>query len=210
MSAHKQLPSADSVSSNVADAAIARLSATPWAAALIKDAKWTVTGTPSRVLKATGEDALFAETLSTDRTIRTFLTLRPTEAASDEWAFEEIVTLVEIGEGLNVYAHIIHGGIAATLLDEVSGVLLQLNMAARTERMRRLQPSSSHVYSSYFTAYMNTSYRKPVPTPSVILCRARLERIDGRKVFIHATIEDGKGTILTVGESMFLEIRNKL
>jgi len=57
---------------------------------------------------------------------------------------------------------------------------------------------------------MNTSYRKPVATPSVILCRARLERIDGRKVFIHATIEDGKGTILTVGESMFLEIRNKL
>lgn len=151
MSAHKQLPSTDSVSSSAVNAAVARLSSTPWAAALIKDAKWTVTETPSRVLKPTGEDAFFAETLSTDRTMRTCLTLRPTEAADNDWAFEQIMTLVEIGEGLNGYPHIIHGGMAAALLDEVSGVLIQLTMAARTERRRRLQPNEFHAYPSYLT-----------------------------------------------------------
>jgi len=210
MSTQKQLPTTGSPPSEVAHVAIARLSATPWAAALIQDTKWTITETPSRVRKASGEDALFAETLSTDRTIRSLLTLRPTEAASDEWAFEEIIALIEIGEGLNGYPHIIHGGIAATLLDEISGVLLQLNMAYRAERIQRLHADKFPVYSSYLTAYMNTSYRKRVPTPGVILCRARLEKVDGRKVFVYATIEDGKDTIFTVGQSMFLEIRNKL
>lgn len=57
---------------------------------------------------------------------------------------------------------------------------------------------------------MNTTYRKPVPTPGVILCTAKFERIDGRKVYIRATIEDGMGDVLTVGESMFLEVKNKL
>lgn len=187
-----------------------RLSATPWAASLINSPEWTIAETPSRVLKPTGEDSFFAETLSTDRTMRTCLTLRPAQAVDDHWPYQKIVTLVEIGEGLNGYPNIIHGGMAATLLDEVSGVLLQINTAAQLERMKRQNPSGSHVQPSYFTAYLNTSYRLPVPTPGVILCTAKLERTEGRKVWLRATIEDGAGTVFTVGECMFLEMKNKL
>ncbi|KAH9871984.1 hypothetical protein J1614_006243 [Plenodomus biglobosus] len=192
------------------DAAIKRLSATPWAASLINSPEWTIAETPSRVLKPTGEDAFFAETLSTDRTMRTCLTLRPIQAVDDDWPHKKIVTLVEIGEGLNGYPQIIHGGMAAALLDEVSGILLQLNTAAQLERMKRLRPSDSHVKPSYFTAYLNTSYRLPVPTPGVILCTAKFDRAEGRKVWLRATIEDGAGTVFTEGEAMFLEIKNKL
>lgn len=107
---------------------------------------------PSRVLKPTGEDSFFAETLSTDRTMRTCLTMRPTEAADDAWAYKEIVTLVEIGEGLDGYPQIIHGGMAATLLDEVCGVLIQLNTAEQVDRQNKLNPQGSHIQASYFTA----------------------------------------------------------
>ncbi|KAI8936912.1 hypothetical protein NX059_006144 [Plenodomus lindquistii] len=192
------------------DATITRLSATPWAASLINDPKWTAAETPSRIAKPTGEDSFFAETLSTDRTMRACLTLRPTQAINDDWPYREIVTLVEIGEGLNGWPRIIHGGMAATLLDEVSGVLLQLNTAAQVERLKHLHPSGSHVQPGYFTAYLNTSYRLPVPTPGVVLCTAKFERIEGRKVWLRSTIEDGAGTVFTVGEAMFIEMKNKL
>ncbi|KAH9877517.1 hypothetical protein IAQ61_002884 [Plenodomus lingam] len=148
------------------DATIMRLSATPWAASLINSPEWTIAETPSRVLKPTGEDSFFAETLSTDRTMRTCLTLRPAQAVDDHWPYQKIVTLVEIGEGLNGYPNIIHGGMAATLLDEVSGVLLQINTAAQLERMKRQNPSGSHVQPSYFTAC--TSYETRNMNASVL------------------------------------------
>ncbi|KAF2852894.1 hypothetical protein T440DRAFT_358290, partial [Plenodomus tracheiphilus IPT5] len=172
--------------------------------------KWTITEMPSRILKPTGEDAFFAETLSTDRTMRTCLTLKPSEAADDKWPYKEIVTLVEIGEGLNGYPQMMHGGMAAALLDEVSGVLGQLNLKALLERLKRLNPGGSFVQPSYFTAYLNTTYRSPIPTPGVILCTAKVERAEGRKVWFRSTIEDGAGKVYTVGEALFIEIKNKL
>ncbi|KAL6706613.1 hypothetical protein ACN47E_005369 [Coniothyrium glycines] len=192
------------------DTIIARLAAVPWAAALINDPQWTPTGTSSRKPKASHEDSFFAETLATDRTMRAVLTLRPKEAKNDDLVYWEVKTLVEVGDGINGYPRIAHGGFVATLLDEVCGILIVLNVEAKAKRMRELGQAKDAAAMNYFTAYLNITYRRPVPTPGVLLCTARIERREGRKVFVYSTVEDGKGTVYTTGEGMFLATRSKI
>ena len=57
---------------------------------------------------------------------------------------------------------------------------------------------------------LNTSYRKPAPTPGTLLCTAKIERQEGRKLYVRGTIEDGGGTVYTVGEAMFIKMTQKL
>ena len=99
------------------NAAIARFSTIPWAAALINDPYWKPRDTSSRLPKASGEDSFIAETLRTDRTIRALLTLRPVKEDGDDLPCKEIVTILELGDGVNGYPQIVHGGMVATMLD---------------------------------------------------------------------------------------------
>ena len=53
---------------------------------------------------------------------------------------------------------------------------------------------------------LKTNYKKPVRTPGILLCLAKLERRERNKIYLRGTIEDGQGTVFTTGEAMFLEI----
>ena len=44
---------------------------------------------------------------------------------------------MDLGDGLNGHANIVHGGFVATMLDEVTGVLIILNMVKKIEEMKR-------------------------------------------------------------------------
>lgn len=113
---------------------IAKLSSIPWAAALINDKRWTPTASFNRKSKPTGEDSFFAETLDTNRTIRTMLTLRPTQEEKGDMIYKELLVIIDLGDGLNGYPQVLHGGFAATLLDEACGGLLQLNVLEKVKR----------------------------------------------------------------------------
>ncbi|KAF2244420.1 hypothetical protein BU26DRAFT_434962 [Trematosphaeria pertusa] len=193
------------------DAAIAHLSQTPWCAALIDSPEWTPTRTASRVPKPTTEDSFFAETLGTSRTIRSCLTLRPVKEEEDgDMVFKEVRTIMELGDGLNGYPRMAHGGFVATMLDEVMGVLLTLNIEAKNQRRLEVGRMGPDEGMNCFTAYLNTSYKKPVPTPGVVLCTAKFDRRERNKIYIRTTIEDGQGTVYTVGEGMFIEVKTKI
>jgi thioesterase superfamily protein 4 len=127
-----------------------RLEAISWAASLINDPKWTRTYTPSRLPKASGEDSFFSETLATDRTMRSCLTLRPTEEDDDDQAYKEVLSIVELGDALNGFPHTIHGGMAATLLDEVCGVLIVLNSERKAERANNTDPIEHYMTACEF------------------------------------------------------------
>jgi thioesterase superfamily protein 4 len=191
--------------------AMERMLSIPWAAALINDPKWTHTRTGSRLPKASGEDSFFAETLATDRTLRACLTLVPTKKV----------------HGKLVYQETCQGGVAATLLDEICGVLIQLNTEMQLVVGKQSGSLNQARDVNYMTACklmcgtktrcaelmsvdLNISYKRPIPTPSTVLCTAKVERQDGRKLYIRATIEDGAGVIYTVGEAMFVEIKSRL
>ena len=121
------------------DAAIAHFSSVPWAAELINDtANWTPVPTRAVERKASGEDAFFSETISTDRTMRAILTLRGKEEADGDIAYKEIKELVDVGDGLDGYPNVMHGGVTATLLDEACGALINFNAVKKVERERAL------------------------------------------------------------------------
>jgi len=215
-------------STAMADATIARLSRTPWCHALISSPHWTPISTESRVPKASSEDSFFAETLGTARTIRACLTLRSPEESgdrTDDTIYQEVRTIFELGDGLNGFPKIAHGGFVVTMLDEVMGVLITTNVQGRAERQRRAGlegdgvmscftacelRSSSRADGSDAEVDLNVTYKKPLPTPAVVLCTAKIERRERNKVYMRGTVEDGLGTVFTTAEGMFVETKPKL
>lgn len=62
---------------------------------------------------------------------------------------------------------------------------------------------------STMTAYLKVDYKGPVRTPGTVLCRAWLERREGRKMWGRGTVEDGRGGVLAVGEALFLTVERE-
>jgi len=80
------------------------------------------------------------------------------------------------------------------LLDEVIGSI------AESERAED---------QSTMTAYLKVDYKAPVRTPGTVLCRAWLERREGRKMGGKGTVEDGRGEVLALGEALFLIVEGE-
>lgn len=97
--------------------------------------------------------------------------------------------MLKLGSGVNGHVDICHGGFVSLLLDEVIG------SAAESER-----PEDK----TTMTAYLKVDYKAPVRTPNVVLCRAWVERREGRKIWARGTVEDGQGGVLALGEALFL------
>ena len=57
--------------------------------------------------------------------------------------YKELLVILDLGDGLNGYPKVLHGGFAATLLDETCGALIQLNVF---EKVRRLGSQHSMNY----------------------------------------------------------------
>ncbi|KAL8349312.1 hypothetical protein RB601_001909 [Gaeumannomyces tritici] len=170
---------------------IASFSSEPWCAKLLTDPTLTVELPPSRYRKPSGEDELFAHTLNNKDNVSGYLSIYKTPAPED--AVEELTLLIRLGSGLNGFPGTAHGGIVATLLDEATGSILVLNM------LRGVWPMIPAM-----TAYLNTTFIKPVPTSATVLARARINKIDGRKVFLSAVIEDGEGNELAKGDALYV------
>jgi acyl-coenzyme A thioesterase PaaI-like protein len=63
---------------------------------------------------------------------------------------------------------------------------------------------------SYVTAYLNTRFVKPVPTPTTILARACITKAEGRKYFTQGTIEDKEGVILARADALYVRLKSTL
>jgi len=101
------------------------------------------------------------------------------------------VTVLSIGGGVNGHVDTCHGGFIGVVLDEVLG------NAVATER------ASDKVS---MTVYSKVYYKKPVRTPSKVLCRAKVYKTEGRKMWVSGTMEDGEGTIMATAESLFMVV----
>ena len=119
------------------DVVTPRIASIPWAAALIDDPDWTLVSKDSRERKPSDEDSYTAETLMTDRTIRTYLLFRPNQEAEGDVPFPELRAIVDVGAGLNGHPGTAHGGFSAALLDELCGNTICMHKDIKMERMRR-------------------------------------------------------------------------
>ncbi|KAI1193420.1 thioesterase superfamily protein [Nemania serpens] len=172
--------------------------AIPWCAPHLQGDR-IVTKTPqSRVLKPTGEDALFGHTLNSESTIVRMLQVYQVPASATE-RVNEVKVFLTLGRGLNGYPDICHGGLVTTILDEVFGTLIPVNQD------RKRIPSGTHM-----TAYLNTTFIRPVPTPATILARAWFTKFEGRKVYTQGSIEDESGRVLARADALFIELKASL
>ncbi|KAL4800334.1 HotDog domain-containing protein [Aspergillus venezuelensis] len=103
--------------------------------------------------------------------------------------------LLHVGTGITGQNAIAHGGFLATCLDEVCGNLISAEGVDGGLGM--------------FTVQLDVKYQVPVfideGEGSVIVASAKVERIEGRKVFVNACVRDKDGVVCTRGEAVFVK-----
>ncbi len=169
----------------------------PWCRAILEDGDYAAEPTASRIYKPqTNEDALLARTLKTSDTIRGWVSLyrRPQPSSPLK---DEVRTIVSLAPGLDGYPGVCHGGIVATLLDEVLSLLV-----AVCRRSQGLLPDN-------VTADLHLTYVKPVPTPAVLLVRGKVREIKGRKHYADGEIVDGEGRVLAKADGLFISVQKE-
>ncbi|KUJ09081.1 uncharacterized protein LY89DRAFT_690623 [Mollisia scopiformis] len=167
----------------------------PWCADLLSNPNLIIEPMESRNLKPSTEDAFFAETLQTKSTLSSGLIFYTRPSSSDR--IHKLNALMTLGYAVNGYPKIAHGGLVATIMDESMGLLLHEN---------KVRGALDGVGNTV-TAYLNVSYVKAVPTPSTVLITAELKEVVGRKYFVHATVKDPGGEVLTRAEALFIGVK---
>ena len=104
---------------------------------------------------------------------------------------EELLAVITFGKSLNGYPGVVHGGILGLLLDNSFGILF-LNLQ---------KPLS-------VTANLNINYRSPTFASTQAVLFAKIDRVEGRKMFMSARIEDAKTRkVLVESTTLFLAMR---
>ncbi|OLY85781.1 Acyl-coenzyme A thioesterase THEM4 [Smittium mucronatum] len=106
---------------------------------------------------------------------------------------KKVIYLFYIGKKLCGHPGIMHGGVQAMLYDEAMARPALLNLPRNTG----------------FTAYLNIQYKKPVIVDQILIMRADLEEIVGRKATVKASIENVNGDVLSTAESLFVSPSDK-
>lgn len=188
----------------------------PWCSRLLAAPNTRVLPVHSRTPKSTGEDSLFAGTLQSSRTIIAALALHPRPEHSSE-SVDSLSILLAIGDGLDGWPSVLHGGIIATLIDEAMGTLLIVD--ADRVHMRAVATGHKLGERAEFeahTAELVVRYLKPVKTPGVVLVKCRVVSREGRKTRVRASVLqktgqqeelDGHMVEMAVGEGFFIEPR---
>jgi uncharacterized protein (TIGR00369 family) len=101
------------------------------------------------------------------------------------WRSEQgCYTRCTISEHLCGFDGWVHGGIIATLLDEVGAWALL-----------------SHFGRLGVTSELLIHYLKPVPTATEIIVEGKIMSYDERSAFVHVSVQSVEGTLLAEGES---------
>jgi acyl-coenzyme A thioesterase PaaI-like protein len=191
----------------------------PWISTLLKDTSFVTLTIPSRTNKPSTEDSLFSKTLNSETTLSACLSqYRPPQSTTTTKSTtpqstttrtpaEELRLFFILGSDLNGYPGILHGGIVAALLDEATGLLLWLNGLVGDASIRDAEDAQP----GPVTAYLNTKFLRPVPTPGAILVQARMIEVkEDRKWRVEGVIRDGEGVVLAQAEALYLRPRAKI
>lgn len=181
---------------------IAHFKSIPWCANHLSRGNLIITPVFSRKPKPNFDDALFSTTLNTHDTIPAFICFYP--GPEDRRAYlPQLQALVSLGNQIAGYGGVAHGGIVATVFDELLSLLAP---AARWEGWWRGEEGLVGVV----TAYLHTRYVRKVTVPGTYLVTVRLVRKEGRKVFVEGKMEDEKGVTVASAEALFIEAMAKL
>ncbi|KAI8630216.1 hypothetical protein F5Y19DRAFT_429370 [Xylariaceae sp. FL1651] len=121
--------------------------------------------------------------------------------------------LIDLRPGVNGFNATAHGGLIASLFDEVMGNLIFMENEVQNEARDRGVPLSENIVnlreSAIFTASMNIKLIKPLITPEVVIATATLNGKEGRKLFLGYTIKNGDGIEFARGEAVWIAVRKE-
>lgn len=103
-------------------------------------------------------------------------------------------TTVAVAEHMCGVDGVVHGGIQATILDEVSGVAAQLALPVEATP------------APCVTAELSLRFRRGVSQLSPVSAEARVSRVEGRNIFVDAVIVDEAGEVLTSASSRWVQL----
>ncbi len=109
----------------------------------------------------------------------------------EETAPGEVTADCVVAEKYQGYPGIVHGGIVAAMLDEISG--------------RALMGDGLHPRFMY-TARLNIRYRKHVPVGELLHLVGKVKKDRGRSATAYAAISDKDGNVLAEGESLLVDV----
>lgn len=196
----------------------AKFASIPWVRKLLQDPHWASIPTPSRIPKPSGEDSFFAKLLNTPTTMEGYLTQfrRPDWALANpapltkerikQEAAEvmELRTFITLGKDLAGHPEITHGGVTASIFDEVMGVMIMIRLLGG-------DPHLAGDGNGLFTAFMNIQYKRPVPINSAIMVLAWVKKIEGgRKFWIESEIKNEQGEVCATGQTLYVRAKPKL
>ncbi len=88
---------------------------------------------------------------------------------------------------------VVHGGIQATLLDEVMGLAVHTMLSDEDHKI--------------VTAELNVRFRRATPTGEPLLIDAALSRVDGTNLFLTGRIVGPDGAVLTEADARWRRLR---
>jgi acyl-coenzyme A thioesterase PaaI-like protein len=107
----------------------------------------------------------------------------------------DMVVFLDLDSDINGFRDTAHGGVLATILDEVIGTAI-----IGYQQSIVLGGGESRLY----TAYLNLPYRAPVETPGTVLIKTWLVRREGRKWFTAAQLLEEDGGVRTEASGMWV------
>ncbi|KAK8003353.1 hypothetical protein PG989_003072 [Apiospora arundinis] len=138
------------------------------------------------------------QTLNTPDTIAAWVTVHPPPGPPPQFRIDESVSLIALKRGMVGFPGCLHGGAVALLFDEVTGMHIAWQ-----------RDPSEPFNMSYRTASLKATYLKEIPAPGTVLVRSRIVRVDGRKNYFEAQIEDEHGEVLAKGEVLYIALKSQ-
>ncbi|GAB7343734.1 hypothetical protein MBLNU457_1711t1 [Dothideomycetes sp. NU457] len=188
---------------------------TDWCRELLSEPDIITIIPPCRIPKASTEDSLFAISLSKDTSTISHALSFYRKPFQDSTSIPSLSTLFSLGDGMNGFPAVLHGGIVAAILDESMGILIQQNQDL-THMRAVAQGKKDGEWPEpvpQYTVELNIKYKRPVKTPGMILSKAELIKRDGRKMWLKSTIyqKEGPGEgdlqVCAIAEGLFVEPR---
>lgn len=153
------------------------------------------------------QDQLFRHILSRPDAIPACIGFyhRPTEASkqnisqsstSSRFLLESASLLFDLQPGVNGFQGTVHGGFFAVLMDEAMGSLIYhcYLLQAKEKAKGKLPANIMDLENvNFVTAGIDMKLKKPLPTPKVVLVKATVSELSGRKLVLHTTIEGEEG-----------------
>lgn len=116
----------------------------------------------------------------------------PTPYVFVDVAARSVLAFYHLGRKLAGHHGIVHGGLSATLLDECM--------------YKACLPRPDLLGKIAVTANLNINYKAPIWVETTILLRAETTKVEGRKTWVRATIEDvGNGQVYVVADALFIQ-----